>query len=241
MAKIRTRDIEKQLETFAADVERAAGANLVSLVLYGSGARGTLGPRSDVNLLLVLEDASAERMRPLGDPIREWVKSGERPPLIFSERSWRASADVFPLEIEDIRQHHRVVRGRNPVEGLETSRGDLRRELEREARGKLIQLRTAYLGAAADGKALGSVVSASLKTFLVLFRAALRLAGKTPPADSSKLAHEAATLTGLEIEALDWPLATLAGDSVPDLAPYDPRAARYLDAILAFVDYVDRA
>lgn len=241
MAQDRPRDLEKRLEAFAADLERAAGENLRSLVVYGSAARGDAGPNSDVNLLLVLGDASAAALRALAPAVRDWVKSGEPPPLIFSEQSWRASADVFPIEIEDVRQHHRILRGADPVRDLATSRDDLRRELEREARGKLIQLSAHYAAAAPDGKALGSLIAASCKTFLVLFRGGLRLAGRDAPAANDQVVRQTAALCDFGADALAWPLARLAGAKTPDLAPYDPIAARYFDAVTAFVNFVDRA
>jgi predicted nucleotidyltransferase len=241
MARDPLQDLDQRLEAFAADLERAAGDNLRSLVLYGSAARGNAGPGSDVNLLLLLGDASAAALRPLGPAVRQWVKSGEPPPLIFSEASWRASADVFPIEVEDVRLHHRVLRGVDPVRDLATSRDDLRRELEREARGKLIQLSAHYAAAAPDGKALGHLIAASCKAFLVLFRAGLRLAGRDTPAANDAVARETAALCGFAAGALAWPLARLAGGKAPELAPYDPIAAEFFDAVTAFVTFVDRA
>jgi predicted nucleotidyltransferase len=234
-------DLDKRLDAFAADLERAAGDNLRALVLYGSAARGNVGPGSDVNLLLVLRDASAAALRPLGPAVRRWVKAGEPPPLIFSEESWRASADVFPIEVEDVRLHHRILRGVDPVQGLATSRDDLRRELEREARGKLIQLSAQYAAAAPEGRALGSLIAVSCKGFLVLFRAGLRLAGREAPVANETVARETAALCGFSADALAWPLARLAGGKTPDLTPHDPIAADFLDAVTAFVNFVDRA
>lgn len=241
MAKKRRDTLETGIKRFAADVEKAAGDNLVSLVLYGSAARGTATEDSDVNLLLVLTDASAAGLRPLGDVVRAWAKAGERPPLIFSEAGWRASADVFPIEIEDVREAHRVLRGTDPVVGITTHADDLRRELERETRGKLVQLNAQYAAAVGDGKALTALVAASARTFLHLFRAAVRAAGRTPPEDRRALVATAAEIGGFDAGAFDWPLAKMAGEPRPDLASHDPAAARYLDALSTFVDYVDRA
>jgi predicted nucleotidyltransferase len=241
MAQDPLRDLDARLEAFAADLERAAGDNLRSLVLYGSAARGNVGPGSDVNLLLLLQDASAAALRPLSPAIRQWVKSGEPPPLIFSETSWHASADVFPIEIEDVRRHHKILRGADPVADIPTARDDLRRELEREARGKLIQLSAHYAAAAPDGKALSSLIAASCKAFLVLFRAGLRLANREAPVANDAVARDTAALCGFPSDALAWPLARLAGGKTPDLAPYDPIAADFLDAVTAFVNAVDRA
>jgi predicted nucleotidyltransferase len=44
------------LDRFAAEAQEILGDNLVSLILFGSRARGNAHPDSDVDLLLVLKD-----------------------------------------------------------------------------------------------------------------------------------------------------------------------------------------
>ena len=56
------------LERFVSAIEEVFGEPLVSIVVYGSVARGDAGPESDVDVLLVLEDAApvyTDRLRPL--------------------------------------------------------------------------------------------------------------------------------------------------------------------------------
>jgi len=236
----RLRDLDARLERFARALEAAAGDNLVSLVLYGSAATGTAREDSDVNLLLVLRNAGSTALGTLSPALHDWLKAHERPPLIFSERSWRAAADVFPLEVEDIRGGHKVLRGTDPVANLTTTPANQRLELEREVRGRMIQLRAAYAASAPDGKALTDLVAASCRGLIPLFRAAVRLAGAPPQPESRDLVRQLAGLAALDAAAFDWPLARVSGARVPALTAHDARAARYLDAVDAFVDYVDR-
>jgi len=233
--------LEQRLERLADAVTAATGDNLVSLVLYGSAADGKVGAQSDVNLLMVLRDASATALHPLGAALRDWLKGGERAPLVFSLDGWRRAADVFPIEIEDIRQRHRVLRGTDPVADLATTRDDLRRELEREARGLLIQLRASYAAAASDGKALAGVVRDSLRTVLVLFRASLRLADGKIPETREALVDAVAASAGFDAGAFRWPLEQQGAAKPGRLQPNDPVAAAYLDAVASFVTYVDRS
>jgi predicted nucleotidyltransferase len=241
MATSRLRDLDDRLEQLARAVEAAAGPNLVSLVLYGSAAAGMAREDSDLNLLLILEDAGSTALSGLSPALRAWLKANERPPLIFSRASWQAAADVFPLEIEDIRARRRVLRGADPVAGLRTTVQDQRLELEREVRGRMIQLRAGYAAAATNGKELTDLVAESCRGLLPLFRAAVRLAGAEPAVPPRDLVRQLADRAGLAAAAFDWPLSRLAGDRVPTLVPHDPRAAGYLDAVDAFVDYVDRS
>lgn len=65
------------LNTFVAEVQRALGEQVVSVVLYGSVARGTARPGSDVDLLLVLREASLgywKRLQPLLPLLRRLQK-----------------------------------------------------------------------------------------------------------------------------------------------------------------------
>src|SRR5467141_1084832 len=170
----------KAIGALTRGLQEALGENLVALMLYGSAARGTASPGySDVNVLLVVREATAEVLRQAAGPLAAWRKAGHGAPLIQTEREWAASADVFPLEIEDIREAHTLLAGRDVVSGLVTRREDAREELEREARGKLIRLRAEYVAAADDSAAHGALLARATGTFLVFFRAVLRLAGQT--------------------------------------------------------------
>jgi predicted nucleotidyltransferase len=229
------------LEEFARRLGAALGENLVSLVLFGSAARGThVDGRSDLNLLLIVGDASVGKLHASTPVVAEWVKGGEPAPLIFAEAEWRASADVFPIEIEDMRDAHRLLAGRDPFLGLTTRRADLRQALEHEVRGKVLRLRTEYAAAGADGKALGRLLVHSAGTFFVLFRATLRLTGGVPPAGHAALVHETAAAAGLDATVFDWVLAALDGRNPKPLEPYDPIAGRYLDTMERLADFVDR-
>lgn len=231
------KDLSKKVEEFANSLEKALGDNLLSLLLYGPAVR-VEGP-SIPTTLLVVRDASPRALRNIEATVGGWVKKGFPPPLIFSEREWHASTDVFPIEIEDMREAHRLLRGTDPLDGIETVQEDLRRELEREVRGKLLQLRTEFAATASDGKALGALLADSATTFFVLFRATLRLAGRTPPLDSAALVKETADLAGFDGTAFDWILGKLAGRKQPNLKPYDAVGDHYVEQIELLAHFVD--
>lgn len=234
------KDERAQLRTLADDLEKALGDNLVTFCLYGAGVRNdAAGERKELTTLLILKDVSPEALRPIEAAINGWTKKGNPPPLIFAEDGWRSSTDVFPIEIEDMREAHLLLKGETPFEGLVTTRDDLRRELEREVRGKLLQLRTEYVALAPDGKALGNLLVNSVTTFFVLFRAVMRLVGQTPPQEREALVRATAEATGIDVDAFDWVLARLAGRKVPNLSAYDPIADRYVAQIERLARFVD--
>ncbi len=233
--------IDTRLESIAHEIERAAGDNLVSLLVRGSAVRGDFdGKRSDLNLVLILRDTSAQALRPLGKVVGKWVKSGQPTPVIFSENGWKDSTDVFPIELEDMREAHGLLRGTDPFEGIRTEMRHVRHELEREARGKLIQLRAEYVAVESNGKWLGGLLLSSAKTFFVLFRALVRCKGEPVPADNRALVAAAAEIAGFDANAFEWLLAKMAGEKRSDLTAYDQTGAQYLQAIERLVDYVDK-
>ena len=234
------KDTETRLREFTDAMRGAAGDNLAALLLRGSVGRGDFNEkRSELNVVVILHDTSATALRPLGDIVAKWVRQGDPTPVIFSEDGWRRSTDVFPIELEDMREAHRLLHGSDPFDGLTTEPADVRHELEREARGKLIQLRAEYTSVAANGKWLGALLLGSAKTFFVLFRALVRCKGESPPQETRALVRAAATIAEFDASAFDWVVDRLAGRKTEDLTAYDTTGARYLEAIEQFVHYVD--
>ncbi|HYK83668.1 MAG TPA: hypothetical protein VEU55_11045 [Gemmatimonadales bacterium] len=229
------------VETFTAAVARALGDRLVSLVLYGSVARGTRVPqRSDVNTLLICDAVDERVFAVLGPTVRPWTRAGHPAPLIFSEREWREGADAFPIEYEDIREAHRLLAGRDPWAGISVRRTDLRRQLEYELRGKLVRLRQAYVALQGDPKPLTRVIAGSTAGFFTMLRATLRLAGQTPPAGPQALVRAAGTLVGFAPETLAALVTHATGGAVLRLAADDPLPATYLDVLARTADFVKR-
>jgi hypothetical protein len=168
-----------------------------SAVLYGSAARGDYFERtSDINLLLLLPDASPATLRALGPAFRAWREKVAVPPLIMTREEWSQAADVFPLELTDIRAAYRMLRGPDPVAGPPVDRAGLRHALESELRGKLLRLRQGFAMLEQEPKLLGALATHTLPTLLVLFRALLELHRRpvVPPSDAEQVVREVARL-----------------------------------------------
>lgn len=166
-----------------------------SAVLYGSAARGDWhATHSDINLLIVLEDASPKALQRLMPAMGSWHDAGYTAPLLVSRAEWARSADVFPVEITDMRLAYRVLGGSDPVAGLEVKESDLRRAVEASLRGKLIRLRQAYARFGESMPTLGGFATATVSELLVLLRCVAVLMqrdpGATPAATIAALAPE---------------------------------------------------
>src|SRR5688572_23499695 len=184
--------VSRVVDPFLAAVDKALGPGY-SAILYGSAARGDFIPgRSDINLMLVLDQLTPAILRSLSRAFTGWRKSIQEPPLVLSRPEWSRATDSFPIEMTDMRLSYQVLRGPDPLQGVQVDRTDLRKALEREFRGKLLRLRQGYATYAPDPAALGSLGLQSAATILVLLRGVLTLLGEPVPRDSSELASAAA-------------------------------------------------
>lgn len=192
--------VDRVVKPFLDAADTALGSGY-SAVLYGSGARGDYIPgRSDINLMLIVEELTAPVLRSLGPAFSGWRGSELEPPLLISRPEWNRATDAFPIEIADMRVSYEVLRGSDPLAGMTVDRGDLRRALESELRGKLLRLRQAYAASAGDSAALGTVAGGSAATIMVLLRALLTLVGRQVPTDPLELAAAASATLGIEGE-----------------------------------------
>ncbi len=222
----------QKAEEIAAQIASALGDNLKSVLLYGTAIRGGYArAHQEVNILVLVEDASTQAIGQIEKPLAAWVKKGNAAPLIFERSEWEGSTDVFPIEIEDMREAHRLIAGTDPFEGVVTNRDDLRQELEREVRGKLLQLRAQHAAFAPNGGALTRLLVDSASTFFVLMRALVRLEGQTPEAEPARLVEQAAGVADLDAGAFHWVIDKISGGKVKPLKSDDPIAARYVDEI----------
>jgi predicted nucleotidyltransferase len=229
--------VDRVVSPFLAAADAALGAGY-SALLYGSAARGDyVAGRSDINLLLVLDDPAPTRLRALAPAFAAWRKAASEPPLLISRAEWARASDVFPIEITDMRAGYRVLRGADPLVAARVDRADLRQALERELRGKLLRLRQGYAAAAGDEKALGQLGAASSGTILVLLRSLLILVGRPVPATPAELASEAAALVGTPAGAL---LAPLEHRGVRGWRWNAGEFEQYLNAVALAVGYVDQ-
>ncbi len=208
-----------------------------SAVLYGSAARGQyVHGHSDLNLLLLLDRVTPDVLRSLGKGFGEWRRAGHPPPVLMSRAEWSRAADAFPLEISDMKTAYRVLRGGDPLTGLQVRPADLRRAVEREFRGKVLQLRRGFALAHADPAALATIARTSVAGVLLLLRGLLLLAGQEVPNDPLVLINRAAPLARFGPDALAE-IAERRGDHKWRCPA--PVFLEYLAALEAAERYVD--
>ena len=240
MTRNQTEGPQERAQRFAEEMRAAYGAELASVVLYGSAARGEYRPGvSDLNVLVLVREVSPASLRRASDAARAWVAEGNPPPLMMSTDEWRGSADVWAIELADMRDAHLTVAGADPFEGIDIRLEDLRMQCERELKGKQIQLRERYLLFAGEPAELGELLTRSFSTFLVLFRTVLRLGGEGAR-DAEIVVRQVAERVGFDpAPLLEVHRARAGGQKLKPQADA-PVVAGYLDAVSRVVAYVDR-
>src|SRR5579863_1402939 len=101
--------METKLSELVSKLKAAAGENLKAVVLYGSAATSEFqGQHSDLNIFCLLQRAALadlERMH----SVTEWWMNGKNPtPVIFTHEELMRSADVFAIEVLDMKHRHRM-------------------------------------------------------------------------------------------------------------------------------------
>ena len=188
------------LDEFVAQLRGALGGDLRTVAVYGSAAAGEHhAGKSDVNVLVVVDSLSAERLAAASAAVAAWTEGGHTAPLMLTADEWRSSADIFAMEFADILERHRMLHGAFPS-SVAVDKEHLRLQLEREAMIALLQLRRGALASGNDGKAMVELLSGGTGTLLALFRAVARLRGETPSTDDAELVHSVAKAAGCDAE-----------------------------------------
>ena len=204
---------EKQIGDFVGKVQQSAGTNLESIILYGSAASGEYeADYSNINLLVVLKDTSFPSLIALAPVVESWTQQRRPAPMLITRDELERSADVFSIELLDMKRQHRVLHGTDVVASLQIPMVLHRAQLEYELREKLILLRQNLLLAGNDHGRVWELMLRSLPAFATLCRHAVIAQGEPVPATKR--------------DAIEQLAANLAIDASPFLILLDIREHR---------------
>jgi len=156
------------------DYLKVFGNELVSLILYGSAAGGHyIRGKSDINLLVVLTPAGMDKFTDVLDTVKSWKKRRVAVPLIMTGDFIKSSLDSYPIEYLNMKNNHILIYGQDILSELNFNPADLRLQIERELRGKLVLLRQGYLEAEGKARQIRQLIANSLTAFISIFNALL--------------------------------------------------------------------
>lgn len=173
---------EKKINDFVRRLRAAAGANLESVILFGSAVVGDFHPEfSNLNLFCVIRDSSFAALQALAPAVKWWTAQKQPPPLFMTRDEIARCTDVFTIELIDMQQHHRIVFGADVLQGLSIPANLQRAQVEYELREKLALLRQHLLLASGSDSRLWELLLRSVPSFTTLFRHALIVLGHDAP------------------------------------------------------------
>lgn len=233
-------NVDEIVGRFAEDVKQIYGDDLLAVILYGSAASGEhVEGRSNINCLVLLKEVTPAELKKCMQHLRKWRKNKIVTPLFLDPAYLRSSTDVFPIEFLDMKGRYRLLYGKDFLIDLEISLGNLRFQCEQELKGKLLRLRQLYLERAESEEALKGFMTKSISSFVILFKALLRLKG-VPGLGSMEDVLARLSELALPTEALRRIFSLRRKDVKLRRDELDILFGQYLSEIQAAVDFVDR-
>lgn len=228
-------------DTLVGELRTVFGGGLRAVSLYGSAASAEEAARpADMHVLVVVDALPLDRLTDVAAHVTRWLEGGHPPPLVLTEAEWRASADIFPMEYADILAQRQELHGRLPVDGIVVEPHELRVAVEREAMGKLLQLRRGVIAAGEDVERRAELLAMSLSTFLAVFRGGLRVMGIRPDPDPVGTCQEIGFRAGLDPSPFLRVLDHKRGTAPLPPAEVNDVLAGYLAALERLVAWLDQ-
>jgi hypothetical protein len=233
-------DKEKDLSELVGRLKQAAGPNLNAVVLYGSAVNHDFREHSDLNVLCLLnrlDGATLENLRPVG---LWWLHKGHPPPLVFTLAELRNSADVFAIELLDMKARHRMLEGADFLAELQVPMTQHKLQVERELRTNVIRLRQSFLRYGGRRSELAELLIASASSFGTLFRHALIALGQEAPSSSREAVDRLANLFALNAAPFHLVLDLREGKSAGGEMNLEAMFGPYLDLVTRVAEEIDR-
>jgi hypothetical protein len=205
------------LERFRGELEAALGERLVAVVLYGGIAKGEYAPlTSDVNAMVVLQDATTATLDQLVAPVQEGMRDCRLAVMVLTEEDLRHSTDVFPIKFLDMQRHHRVLCGRDVLADLDITDAHLRLRCEQEIKNLLLRLRQFYVQRQHRPELVEATLGRAVSSFLTDLGVVLLLKTGAAPVGKEAIAEAAARELGLDGQVLHEVLALKGGTRQPN-------------------------
>lgn len=230
---------EQLLQELVDRLVLAARDQIESVVLFGSAARNEFSRQySDLNVLCIVSSLAPAEMATLAPVVRWWTEDNhQRPPLFWTAAELAQAADVFPIELLDIKESHRILSGKDVLTGIHVPLNLHRVEVERELRISLLKLRQQYLIANSDKKGLAAVLAKSATSIRTLLRHTLLVCGEPAPHDREHLLTRISEVFRVDVSGVRK--ALLFRESAPSEPELESAYAAYLQALGAIIEQID--
>lgn len=193
---------EEIFPEFTADVQKIFGPHLLSISLYGSGARNDYVPgRSDINFFIVLSEEGIHDLKRILPILPKWRKRMVAIPLIMTKPFILSSLDVYPIEFLNMKRNYRLVFGEDVLKDLAFDKATLRLQAERELKGKMLLLRVRYLETEGKEDRIRILIGESITAFISIFNALLYMKEAEIPKGRSEVVRAVAKAFAINPDA----------------------------------------
>jgi predicted nucleotidyltransferase len=180
--------VSRVMQDFIDAAKSAIGADLRSIVLFGSAAEGRLRATSDVNVMLLLARFDAPRAEALREPLRVAQAAIRLSPMFILEAELPAATTAFAEKFVDILRRRKILFGDDPFAGVTIPRDIVAARLDQVLLNLILRLREAYLMRGLREEQLALVVADAAGPLRSAAASLLELGGQ--PSRSPKAALE---------------------------------------------------
>lgn len=228
-------------EQFVEQIQISLADKLQSVVLYGSAATGDfIEGVSGYNLLIVAERWGASELAAISAAAQGWEQAGNPLPQLFTPEELISSADAFPIEILDMQRSRKILFGADLLGALDIDLSHLRIQLEHDLKSKLLFFRQRFLTASQTPKRLAGLLTSSLSTFLVLFRASIKLYDEEVPLCKTDALQKLGTHLTFDASPFLSVLELKVKGKIPPEVDLKILASRYLSSIEQVIRGIDQ-
>jgi predicted nucleotidyltransferase len=191
------------LERLREELVRRLGNRLKSLLVFGSYVTGEFQEgRSDLNVLIVVDDVHFNFLSEVSDLMSAWVSEGNPMPVLLQANELDTYSRSLPVEFSDIGAHHRILAGQDLFASVTFDPLHLRAQCQQELAVKLLKLRQQSALHAAKPEPLRELAIESLPSIVTLFRAVLRLEEDVSTLSKLDAGQKMATKAGFDAHLL---------------------------------------
>ena len=155
------------------------GANLFSLVLYGSAVRGNIVDNiSDLNILIILNESTPAAHAAIAEAISGKILVE---PLVISRTGMERSFTTFAMKFRSIQRNYTLLAGTDPFDGITISEPILRFLCEQAIRNLRLRTVHAFIRHGRDAKRYRQFLIHIESQIIIELAEVLRLNGSDMP------------------------------------------------------------
>lgn len=172
-------DVREFLEKYLTQLKKDWHADLEGVLLFGSAARGDfIAGRSNINILMLTRQLSADVLQRAGRLHRQWGKHQIVAPLMMTQEELHRSGHLFPLEYLQIQDHRVLLTGQDPFAAWQIEAHHLGWQCQQELGANLIRLRQRFVEGEGRPEAIQALLILSITGLLPCLRGLLRVSGQ---------------------------------------------------------------